>query len=344
MKPMPFEKISPAAASLAVLCALACVALGIAAFALLRGEARGVPVRKPARGSPVAYAGLRASTYGIVPFPEIAEWDSYARSMEEAFPGSVGSFVWIVGNVNGNAGRQSCTLNFPLERPIPLASGFPVDGNEAFLELCDRRGYSVWLQVEPGDSDPVALCRAVLERYRGHPSVRGFGLDVEWYGTAGTDGWGTAIGDGLARRLVKAARSVDRRYEVFLKHWDADWMPPTEREGIVFVNDSQGHESLDSMKAEFAAWSRRFAPSPVAFQIGYGADRRIWGAMADPVSELGLALAEGAAPGQEVSVVWVDFTLRPVMAARSAGGREGTAETETSRSTPGPDSGTLVSR
>lgn len=269
--------------------------------------------RKPASSAPIAYGGLRASPYGIVPYPAVEEWDAYAQRMEAFFPGSVGSFVWILGTVNGNAGRQTCSLNFPLEGDIPMATDFPLDENEAFLALCDRRGYSVWLQVEPGDADPVELCRAVLLRYRDHPSVRGFGVDVEWYKTAGTDGWGTAVSDDLARRLVAAARSVRPRYEVFLKHWDPLWMPPSEREGLVFANDSQGHESLDSMRSEFSRWAAAFAPSPVIYQIGYEADRALWGGFPDPVRDLGSLLARDLPAGQELSVVWVDFTLRSVM-------------------------------
>lgn len=290
----------------------ALAALGALILAGCLGSSGGAS-RKPAPSAPIAYGGLRASPYGIVPYPSADEWDSYAKRMEEAFPGSVGSFVWILGTVNGNAGRQTCSLNFPLDRPISMVTDFPLDENEAFLSLCDRRGYSVWLQVESGDADPVELCRAVLERYRDHLSVRGFGLDVEWHRTAGTDGWGTAVSDDLARRLVAAARSVRPRYEVFLKHWDPRWMPPSEREGLVFANDSQGHESLESMTREFSRWAREFGPSPVLYQVGYEADRGLWGTFSDPVRELGVLLARDLPANRELSIVWVDFTLRSVM-------------------------------
>lgn len=304
-----FASRSPAPA----LAALCLCAVGFGVFGC-----RAAQTREPASGAAIPYAGFRASTYGIVPFPEVSEWDSYAQAMEAAYPGSVASFVWIVGNVTGNSGKRSCTVNFPLSAAIPYVNDFPLDQNEEFLALCDRRCYSVWLQVESGDADLVALAGETMRRYKNHPCVRGFGIDTEWISPDGKDGWGTAVSDELARRLVAEVRSVNPRYEVFLKHWDARWMPPTERKGLVFVNDSQGHETLETMRHEFSSWASRFAPSPVAFQIGYDADRSLWGAFADPLTELGFWLARDVPADQELSIIWVDFTLRDVMAEHAA--------------------------
>lgn len=233
--------------------------------------------------------------------------------MEALYPGSVGTFVWIVGSVNGSPGNQNCLLNFPLGEAVPGAVGFPLDENEAFLRLADERGYDVWLQVEPGDADLVALAGATMKRYRSHPSVKGFGVDVEWYRTKDTDGRGTRVSDALAQGLVDRVRSINPNYGVFLKHWDPLWMPPTARDGLVFVDDSQGHESLESMRAEFQAWATAFRPSPVLFQIGYESDQDLWGSYPNPVQDLGNFLTEGLPAGQSVGIVWVDFTLRGVM-------------------------------
>lgn len=273
----------------------------------------GPTARVPGRDAPVSWAGMRASSYGISPFPEGKTWISWAGRVEALYPGSVGTFVWIVGNVTGNGPKRFCTLNFPLDRRVEGVRDFPLDQNEDFLSMCDRAGYAVWLQVEPGDSDLPALAEAVMERYRSHPSVRGFGVDVEWYRPAGTGGAGQPLGDDLARELDRRVKAVDRRFSVFLKHWDAAWLPPTYRSDLIFVNDSQGHESLSSMKGEFASWAARFYPNPVMFQIGYPADQRLWGGFSDPVRELGNYLVAGLRPGQEIGIVWVDFTLRSVM-------------------------------
>lgn len=268
--------------------------------------------RQPAKDARVSWAGVRSSSYGIKPFPKADEWISVAGEMEAKYPGSVGSYVWIVGTVSGNRTKYSCTLNFPLDEKIEGVNPFPVDQNEDFLDMCDRMGYAVWLQVEPGDCDLPALAAATMRRYKHHPSVRGFGVDVEWFHPAGTDGYGVAITDDLAAEIDRAVKGVDKRYNFFLKHWDADWMPPTYRSDIVFVNDSQGHYSLESMKEEFAAWTEAFHPNPVMFQIGYEADEDLWKTLDDPARDLGEFLSGGLPIGQKIGIIWVDFTLRKV--------------------------------
>jgi hypothetical protein len=56
-------------------------------------------------------------------------------------------------------------------------------------------------------------------------------------------------------------------YLLFLKHWLIEKMPPTARTGLVFIDDSQGHGSLQAMVDEFALWGQAFAPAPVGFHV-----------------------------------------------------------------------------
>ncbi|MCD1654042.1 hypothetical protein K7J14_04930 [Treponema zuelzerae] len=273
--------------------------------------------RMPESGARVHFAGLRASNYGIKPFPDNELWDLYAAEMEELYPGSVGSFVWIAGTVTGTPSNRICTVNYPLGNKAAGVNDFPVDMNADFLELCDRRGYAVWIQVEPGDTaDLAALAEETMKLYKHHPSVRGFGVDVEWYKSAGTDGWGTAITDDLAKDIDRRIKKVDKRFSLFLKHWDPAWMPPTYRSDIIFVNDSQYNGSLEAMKETFDAWSRHFYPNPVMYQIGYESDEHYWGALENPLKDLGMHLAAGLPDDQSLSIIWVDFTLRKMMARR----------------------------
>jgi hypothetical protein len=72
---------------------------------------------------------------------------------------------------------------------------------------------------------------------------------------------------------LAAARSHGARYRLFLKHWLIEKMPPTAREGILFVDDSQRFSSLDAMVAEFSNWGEALVPAPVAFQYSYDWDR-----------------------------------------------------------------------
>lgn len=87
-------------------------------------------------------------------------------------------------------------------------------------------------------------------------------------------------------------------------------MPPTARDGILFVDDSQQFPSLDAMIDEFATWGETFAPAPVAFQFGYRADRRWWQELDDPPGEIGERIL-AAVPNTE-ALYWVDFTVLEV--------------------------------
>lgn len=269
--------------------------------------------RKPEKDAKVKYSGMRSSSYGIKPFPDADEWDAWAQRFEAEYPGSVGTFVWIVGNVTGHGSVKNCTLNFPLDEKIRGVNSFPIDQNEAFLTMCDKKGYAVYLQVEPGDSDLPSLAEAVMKKYAHHSSLRGFGVDVEWYKPYGTDGWGIPFTDELAQEIDMRIKKINKHYRYFLKHWDERWMPPSYRSDIIFVNDSQMHYSLESMKKEFEQWADFFSANSVYFQIGYESDSKLWSMYANPVKELGEFIVQDLPSSQEIGIIWVDFTLRAVM-------------------------------
>ena len=87
-------------------------------------------------------------------------------------------------------------------------------------------------------------------------------------------------------------------------------LPPTLRQGLVFVDDSQQFESLDQMVAEFTDWGNAFAPAPVAFQFGYPDDRKWWGKFDDPARMIGEAILKSVPNTQ--GLYWVDFTVLQV--------------------------------
>ena len=274
-----------------------------------------IPAEKTAA---VTWAGCRRSDYGwkearFKKGPTAEEWIEYGARMGAEYEGSIPTFVWIVGSITGNEGQQRCSVNFPVGEKIEGVEDFPADMNKEFLDMCDERGYSVWLQVEPGDCDLVALAKATMEYYKDRKCVKGFGVDVEWYRTQGTDGYGTKISDELAQQIDEAVKSVDPRFTVFLKHWDSRWMPPTYRSDIIFVNDSQYFKSLDGMKTFFTEWANHFYPNAVMFQIGYPADQGVWGKLENPKGELGALLAEDVKDDQHVGIIWVDFSLKTAM-------------------------------
>lgn len=254
-------------------------------------------------------AGLRASNYGITPFPSPAWWVDSIDSMASRFPGSIGEQVAVVVEVSGGGGRGRCWAHFPQPATGTWTDVVfdDIDLFESTFDAFDTAGIGVWLQVEPARCSVPMLIDLLYQQYGHHPSVIGFGVDVEWY-RKDLARFGKPVTDAEARDWVAMTRaeSGDPNDLVLLKHWLVEKMPPTERNGLVFVDDSQGHGSLNAMVTEFSAWGQAFAPAHVGFQYGYQSDKRWWSDMADPPREIGNALLS-AIPNTR-DLVWVDFT------------------------------------
>ena len=86
----------------------------------------------------------------------------------------------------------------------------------------------------------------MLDRYGHHPNMLEVGVDVEWFHSDDTPE-GRAVTDEEAAAWVTAVRSHNPQYRLFLKHWEQEMMPPTDRDGMLFVDDSQQFESLDEV-------------------------------------------------------------------------------------------------
>jgi len=266
----------------------------------------------------VQWAGFRYSSYGVKEsfdyIPSANDWTNYINKMKGNFyDNTKGAVVLIVGV---ESQTKYCKFGFP--EPEHVSSSLKVkfsetDEYEDFLKKCDEKGYKVWLQVEAGDNDLVKLADIVLDRYGHHSSVKGFGIDCEWwYRNYTSENHGKPLSDSEAKRIVQAVRKRNPDYTVFAKHWETSFMPPTYRDGMIFVNDSQGfHGSLDRMKKEFKEWARIYQDSPVLFQIGYNADRSIW--KKDPI-DIAKAVADSASTyNSNIGIIWVDFTMKDAL-------------------------------
>ncbi len=251
---------------------------------------------------PSVGAGFRYSPYGPAYNPGAEYWASVGEKIAWKFSNAKPATIWIVGILDGDG----TYLSFGCEANDPNIHCGYVDVNEKALTLFDEKGFEVWLQVEPGNASVDELIDIVLNQYKHHPSVVGFGIDVEWYkSTSGPQG--QPIADEGAKRWVAAVRKHNPDYQLFLKHWEKDWMPPTERDGIFFVDDSQQFDSFDEMVNEFSDWGKAFAPAPVGFQYGYPADKIWWQDLQDPPTDIGQALLEDI-PNIK-GLFWVDFTI-----------------------------------
>jgi Polysaccharide deacetylase len=252
-------------------------------------------------------AGFRCSIYGPRPDPGPQYWAGVAKQMSTRFPGATPESIWIVGRKTD----RGVQLPFPVgDVGDRLITGSDeVDAGEAALKLFDELGFRIWLQVEPRFASVDKLLNLVLKQYSHHRCVIGVGIDDEWYRSTDPD-QGDPISDELATQWLKIARSYNPKYRLFLKHWLPEKMPPTVREGILFVDDSQILPSLDAMVDEFAVWGKTFAPAPVAFQIGYPSDRPWWIQFKDPPKEIGDQIIKRI-PNTE-AVFWVDFSVLEV--------------------------------
>jgi hypothetical protein len=257
----------------------------------------------------VSFAGVRSSAYGIKPFPEPQEWVKAISTMSGYFPGSTPCAVWIVGHVSQ---RRNCKLDFPAEgRSYPNIEFLDYEKHERFLSAFDQAGIKIYLQVEPANGDLKTLIDLVLGRYQSHPCVVGFGVDVEWNKEADFPERGEKITDDVARQWEGWVKAYNPRYRLFIKHWDQEWMPPTYRGDLIFVDDSQIFKNFDEMAAEFEAWGKSYYPNTVMFQIGYNSDRPWWQKIPVPPRTMGEAIARRIA--QDCGIIWVDFSLRDVL-------------------------------
>ncbi len=258
----------------------------------------------------VIYAGVRSSDYGIDPFPEPSGWVSAMKTMSGYWDGSTPCAIWIVGEFRG---PKECHLFFPSEGKNFTNVYFnETDKHEKYLDYFDKTGIKIFLQVEPANADVNTLIDLVLNRYKHHECVIGFGIDVEWYRESENPKWGVKVDDDSAKNWEARVKSHNNNYRLFLKHWDRNWMPEHYRGDIIFVDDSQIFENFKSQIDEFADyWADFFKPNTVFFQIGYKSDKPWWQKLDNPPKIIGDAIKERVK--QEVGIFWVDFTLRDVL-------------------------------
>ena len=253
--------------------------------------------------------GFRASVYGVTPTPSPDYWYRVGSDARSKFSGSGVQGIWVIGCYLDD-GR--CYLNFPSSASYSSITFADTDENEAYLDYFDRVGLPVYLQVEPGQASVEDLIQLVLDRYGKHRCVCGFGVDVEWYQARAYSG-GRPVTDSEAAAWYRLVSSYNKSYRLFLKHYSADWMPPSYRTGIYFIDDSMGFSSLDAMVDEFARWRDHFSGSPVGFQIGYQEDKGWWSRYPDPLGTIGRALLEQV-PDTE-GIYWVDFSVEDLYPA-----------------------------
>ena len=260
--------------------------------------------------------GFRASrvlsSYPNNQFPSESYWVNTGNTIASKFVGALPAGIWIVSLYQNNGITK---LNFPSNNlSIPYTQFAATDQNETYLSRFDSAGLKVWLQVEPGAAVMDTLISIVLNRYKNHSCVAGFGVDVEWY-QAQTYPDGKKVTDDEATHWEQKVKAVNPNYTLFLKHYAPSWMPPTYRGSVLFVDDSQGFSSLNSMVNEFKSWGQKFSPNLVAFQYGYKIDSTWWKQYPDPMLKIGSSLL--AIIPNCSGLFWVDFTINRIFPVTS---------------------------
>jgi hypothetical protein len=270
----------------------------------------------------VTHAGIRTSRYGIDPYPSPQGWHAAIHTMQGYFPGATPCAIWTTGAIRG----RDCHLYFPNDRGYEIANVTyeQTDLNEDYLSYFDQAGIKVYLQIEPAHADMHALIDMVLTRYGKHPSLIGFGVDVEWFESEDHP-WGRKVSDELARQWESWVKAHESRYRLFLKHPDRtpSRFPDTYRGEIVFVNDCEGLDVFEGPKGfadyrtDFLGVMATFAgycyPNPVFYQIGYPSIKSIYPAADAIPRTMGQDLSRIVKPGQEVGIFWVDFGMKGIL-------------------------------
>jgi hypothetical protein len=249
------------------------------------------------------YAGVRMSDYGISPFPSEIRLEEFAYNMSSSFDNAVPAVLLVIGEIQED--YKTCHLYFPSNRSIRNVSFEANDRFESYLDYFDEVGVKVFLQVESGNANVSRLIRKILSRYHHHPSVAGFGVDVEWYKIK-RNAEGKRVSNRNARKWERIVKSYNPDYRLFLKHWEQTKMPSKYRGDIIFVDDSQGFSGLNSMVNEFTNWIDAFPQNTVFFQYGYEADKPWWDNLNNPPVDIANAILN---VDDSAGVFWVDFTI-----------------------------------
>jgi hypothetical protein len=272
----------------------------------------------PPTPSIVSVAGFRSSDYGgplngnqyghdqVDP----AYWVSVAQRMQAKFPGSSPGAQYVVGYIE--------TPETNTYMPFPAPAGYegmpnvdfgPTGVEEQMLTAFDAAGMKIILQVEPGDADVPRLATMILNKFKQHPSVVGFGVDVEWLRWMGSNQMGSKTNDTEIQTWLNAVHAINPTYKLLIKHWDPTWLGSGHVPGVTYITDSLNHGSYNAAITDYVSWANHFSGSEIGYQIGYEEDMSWWLPMADPATTIIADIKTQVPTANIYSVYWVDFAI-----------------------------------
>ncbi|HUU47515.1 MAG TPA: immunoglobulin-like domain-containing protein, partial [Nitrosopumilaceae archaeon] len=264
-------------------------------------------------------AGWRSSQYGDYlssghDQSDPAYWISVAQQMTAKFPGFTPGGVLVIGEIDGAPGSATST-SLPFPKPAgsyPNVNFGTVDKIEPLLDAYDSAGLKVYLQVESADADIPMLMNLIMNKYKHHPSVVGFGVDAEWYHEAQFPGWGRPLTSSEVNAWATQVKTFDPDYDLLVKHWDTSYLSNARPNNVLFLTDSENIGSLSSTINEYVAWIDHFGTSEVGFQIGYPSDQSWWSNLNDPAAEIMNPVLVARPNANIGAIFWVDFSALTV--------------------------------
>jgi hypothetical protein len=251
----------------------------------------------------VILAGWRSSIYGYQQEQPPSYWVDVAKDISSKFPGTTPGGIWLVGETDGNG--PGTILYMPSSGSYSNVNFEGDDASEAYLTAFDNAGVKVILQVEPMDADVNTLIDIVMNRYKNHKSVIGFGIDIEWYGTC-SDGCKPTASD--VTSWYSHLHTINPNYILMIKHFEESKLPTGIPSDILIICDDEENGNLNTLVSEHKAMENRFPNNPFGAQYGYPSDKKIWQGMSDPVKQIGSAIED--AIGRPISLFWVDFSIQ----------------------------------
>ncbi len=266
----------------------------------------------------VKVAGFRSSDYGGTSNgnkyghdqTDSAYWISVAQKMSAKFPESSPGAQWVVGYIK--TPETSTVMPFPAPseykgmHDVTFSNTNGVE--EQMLTAFDNAGMKIILQVEPGDADIPQLATMILNKFKNHPSVVGFGVDTEWLNAYKYKD-GRPATDAEIQTWLKAVRAVNPNYKLLVKHWLPSHLGSGRIEGVTYVTDSLDLGSYKGALNEFVDWANYFKGSEIGYQIGYEEDMNWWLPMSDPAKSLITDIKIKVPSANIYNVYWVDFAI-----------------------------------
>jgi hypothetical protein len=269
-------------------------------------------------------AGWRSSYYGTQENGHGQTDPPYfvcvAQSEATKYPGSKAGGLYILGGIG------TSETNMPFSRP-PGSANIPNvfydttgawgPNPEPFLSAFDAAGMEVILQVEPGRADISQLATMILNNFKNHPCVVGFGVDVEWWNSSGNSN-SNPIPVSVVNSLVNAVHAINPLYKVVLKHYDPSVLP-TGIFGVTYLLDGCGYNSFNEAVSDYVNWAQTFSSpnTDIGYQMLYVSigedctpnDHNWWGSLNNPEVQLINAVYTSVPTAKIYCSYIVDFSL-----------------------------------